>query len=343
MNVVSAPPGGRSRTRRQTGITIALTAIVMVAIALSLSIGARSIPLSTVVDALLGSDSTADAVVITSQRLPRTLLGLLAGVAFGMAGALMQGHTRNPLAEPGLFGVNAGAGFAVAIMAFAFGVSTPIGIIGAALIGAAIASFLVFFLGLGHLRGGALVMLAVIGTTVSALLSSLTSGIVLLDRQSLDVMRFWEVGSLAGRDTSYAPLLTALIVTGAVVAVANGFSINSLGLGEDVARSLGVNVIAARVLGIVGITLLAGAATAACGPVVFVGLVAPHAARLLSGHDYRWLVPQAGLIGAALLLVADTIGRVIASPGELQVGIVMSIVGAPVLIAITRRRRMVAL
>lgn len=317
--------------------------ILLVALALSLAIGARSISLAVVADALRGADTSADAVVITSQRLPRTVLGLLAGVAFGMAGALMQGHTRNPLADPGLFGVNAGAGFAVAVTAFAFGVSSPIGIIGAALIGAALASFLVFFLGLGHLRGGALVMLAVIGTTVSALLSSLTSGIVLLDRQSLDVMRFWEVGSLAGRDIGYLPLLTGLILVGAVIAIANGFSINSLGLGEDVARSLGVSVATARVLGIIGITLLAGSATAACGPVVFVGLVAPHAARLISGHDYRWLVPQAGLIGAALLLIADTIGRIAASPGELQVGIVMAIIGAPVLIAITRRRRMVAL
>jgi iron complex transport system permease protein len=320
-----------------------LLAVVTLAVLASLAVGSRNIPLGEVLAALFGGSDTDNATVITSQRLPRTLLGVVAGAALGAAGALMQGHTRNPLADPGLFGVNAGAGFAVAALVFVFGVSSAPAVVVAALAGAGAVSALVFLLGLGSLRGGALVMLAVIGTTVSALLSALTSSFVLLDRATLDVLRFWDVGSISNRDDQLTWLVLPLIGLGLLLSLLNGFSVNSLGLGADVAVALGTDIRRSRVVGITAITLLAGGATAVCGPITFLGLVAPHAARLLTGHDYRWLVPFAALVGAALLLVTDVLGRVVAPPGELQVGIVMAVVGGPVLLAITRRRRLVSL
>lgn len=309
----------------------------------SLAFGSRSIPFGEVFEAVFSSVDSDNATVITSQRGPRTILGLLAGAALGMAGALMQGHTRNPLADPGLFGVNAGATFAVAVLAFGFGHAGPTPTVVAALVGAGTVATIITMLGLRGMRGGAIVMLAILGTTMAALLSALTTALVLLDKQTLNVLRFWEVGALHGRDNSAAPALVALMATGAVLALVNARSLDSLGLGEDVARSLGTRVVRARIAGIAAITLLAGAATAWCGPLVFVGLVAPHAARALSGHDYRWIVPLSALAGAAVLLAADTVGRVVAPPGELQAGLMIAVFGAPVLLSVTRRRRMVAL
>lgn len=322
---------------------LALVAATVAVAALSLAVGSRSIGIGEVLGALLGRADSDNATVITSQRLPRTVLALVAGAALGVAGALMQGHTRNPLAEPGLFGVNAGATFGVAVLVFALGVQSSVATVVAALIGAGAVSTIVFLLGLGSLRRGAMVMLAVLGTTMAALLSALTAALILLDRQTLDVLRFWEVGAVSNRDLELAGPLLVVVCAGFVLATANAFSLNALTLGEDVAQALGTRVRRSRVVGIVAVTLLAGAATAVCGPLAFVGLVAPHAARFLSGHDYRWLVPYAGLVGAVVLTAADTVGRVAAPPGELQAGVVVVLVGAPLLIAITRRRRLVAL
>ena len=332
-----------SRNPRLTAITTGLALLAVVTAVASLAFGSRDIGFGEVLDALGGGVDSDNATVITSQRLPRTLIGLLAGVALGIAGALMQGHTRNPLADPGLFGVNAGASFAVALLVFALGVTSPAAIVVAALTGAAAVSALVFALGLGTMRGGALVMLAILGTTLGALLSALTTALILLDKQTLDVMRFWDVGSLQARDVSLAWMLVPLMGLGLVLALVNGFALNTLGLGDDVARTLGIDVRTSRIMGVAAITLLAGSATAWCGPIAFLGLVAPHAARAFCGHDYRWLVPLAGLIGAVLLGAADTVGRVVARPGELQVGLVVAAFGAPLLLALTRRRRLVSL
>ncbi len=320
----------------------ALAAVTVVATWLSLAVGSRPIGLSEVLGAVLGTVDSDNATVVTSQRVPRTLLGVGVGAALGVAGALMQGHTRNPLADPGLFGVNAGASFAVAALAFGIGVSSPAAVVAAALLGAGLASTTVFLLGMGQ-RGGGLVMVAILGTTMAALLSALTLALVLLDRQTLDVMRFWQVGSLVGRDFSLTGLVIPLGLIGLALALLNARSLDALSLGEDVAQSLGHDVRRARAVGILAITLLAGTSTAMCGPIVFVGLVAPHAARVLTGHDYRWLVPFSALVGAAILLLADTVGRVAAPPGELQAGLVVAAFGAPVLLAICRRRRLVAL
>lgn len=332
---------GTGRRRALAGAVL-LVALAVSVIA-SLAFGSRPIPLSEVLGALLTDVDSDNATVIEAQRLPRTLLGVASGLALGMAGALMQGHTRNPLAEPGLFGVNAGASLGVALLVFTFDVSSPVAVTVAALIGAGVVSALVFVLGLGGRQGGGLVMLAIVGTTLGALLAAFTTALVLLDRQTLNMMRFWEVGALSNRDLTLVPIALPLLVLGAVLALTNAVTLDALSLGDDVAESLGTNVRLSRVTGIAAIALLAGTATAVCGPIGFVGLVAPHAARALAGHDYRWLVPLSGLAGAALLLLADTAGRLVARPGELQAGIVLAVVGAPVLLGLTRRRRLVSL
>ncbi|WP_051107816.1 FecCD family ABC transporter permease [Actinomadura atramentaria] len=338
MRSPARPPG--SALPAIAGALVAGTAL---AVLFSLAFGSNAIPLRQVLGALFAGVDSDNATVITSQRLPRTLLGLAAGLAIGMAGALMQGHTRNPLADPGLFGVNAGAAFGVACLAFGLGVASPALTVVAALLGAGIAAALVVLFGLRGVSGGSLVRLAIMGTALEALLSALTSALILLDKGTLDVLRFWEVGALSDRDYAAAAWVAPAALAGCVLAVANAFSLNALGLGDDVARSLGTRVRTSRVAGVAAITLLAGSATAICGPIAFLGLVAPHGARALAGHDQRWLVPLAGLIGAIVLLVADTLGRIIARPGELEAGIVMALLGAPVLLAVTRRRRLAAL
>ena len=260
------------------------------------------------------------------------------GAALGIAGALIQGHTRNPLADPGILGVTAGAACAVVLAIFGLGIATPLGYIWFALLGAFLASALVF--GLSAIGTGKLSPLTLVlgGSAIGAFLTSVTSAVVLLDQNTLDSYRFWVVGSIAGRGLDILTPLLPFLVVGLVLALATTPGLNLLSLGEDVARSLGISILANRIAGIVAITLLTGAATAACGPIAFVGLVVPHVARAISGPDYRWIVPFSGLLGAIVLVMSDVIGRVVVRPGELQVGIVLAVVGAPFFIALVRRQ-----
>lgn len=309
----------------------------------SLSVGSRAIAPDEIAGALFGGLDSDNATVVTTQRVPRTLLGIAAGVCLGLGGALMQGHTRNPLADPGLFGVNAGAALGVAITVFVLGTVSSGAIVVAALVGAGVAAAVVFAFGLRDMSSSALVMLAVVGTTLAALLTAITTALVLMDARTLDVLRFWDVGSLAQRNLDLAGALALLMAVGVVLALHGAITLNALGLGAEIATTLGTRVALSRIVSIVAITLLAGSATALCGPISFLGLVAPHLARALAGHDYRRIVPYAGVIGAVLILGADTIGRVSVPSGELQVGIVLAVLGGPALLAIARRRRVVAL
>ncbi|CAB4932030.1 unannotated protein [freshwater metagenome] len=321
-----------------------LVALAVVAAGLSIAVGTRSIGLGTVWQALTDSGMAGDeAVIIRELRIPRTLLGVLVGLSLGVAGALMQGHTRNPLGDPGLLGVAAGASAAVVTAIFLLGISTPSGYVWFAFLGALLGSVAVFAIGSSGRGGATPVSLALAGAAISALLYALVRAILVSDQQTLDSFRFWVVGSLAGRDASIAWQVLPFIAVGLVLAMLNAPALNLLGLGEDVARGLGQNVLLARVVGITSITLLTGAATAACGPIGFVGLVVPHIARAVTGPDHRWLVPYSGLLGIVLLLVADVVGRVVVRPGELQVGIVLALVGAPFFIALVRRRKLSAL
>ncbi|GAA1838163.1 iron chelate uptake ABC transporter family permease subunit [Pseudonocardia ailaonensis] len=341
--VVVPRPGSGLRRRRLAGLAI-LFALLVLALFASIAFGTKIIPFSHVWSAIVAPTGTEDDVVIRSLRVPRTLLGVLVGIALGLAGALIQGHTRNPLADPGLLGVNAGAAFFVVCGIYVFGVTTLLGYVWFAFAGAMVASTAVFLLGSASGRGSPTpVSLALAGAALSFLLGGLVSAIILTDTNTLDAYRFWNVGSLAGRDAAVFGQVVWFIVVGALIALASAPALNALSLGDDVARSLGQSVRRTRVMGVIAITLLAGGATAACGPIAFVGLVVPHLARSLTGPDHRWLLPASGLMGAVLLLAADVLGRVVARPGELQVGIVLAIVGAPFFIALVRRRKLVSL
>ncbi|MSZ76591.1 MAG: iron chelate uptake ABC transporter family permease subunit [Actinobacteria bacterium] len=321
---------------------LVLVGLLLLAAALSLAIGSRSIPLGTVIDVLLHDDGSDASTIIRELRVPRTALAISVGAALGISGALMQGHTRNPLAEPGLLGVQAGASLAVVIGIYAFGVTNLSGYAWFSLAGAGLASAAVF--AIGSTRGGPdPVSLVLAGTAVTALLGSFTQAIVLRSQETLDEYRFWVVGSAAGREIEVFWQVLPFLLIGLLMAAISAPGLNLLQLGDDVASSLGMHPLRHKVLGLVTVMLLSGAATAACGPIVFVGLVVPHVARYFAGVDYRWIVPYSGLVGGLFVVLADVLGRLIVRPGELQVGIVMALVGGPIFVYLVRRTRMVKL
>jgi iron complex transport system permease protein len=340
----AAPAGrGHGRNRRLIGLVV-LLALLAAACVASIAVGTRSMGLGEVWRALLdGGLTSEEAVIVRQLRVPRTVLGLMVGLALGIAGALMQGHTRNPLGDPGLLGVTAGASLAVVLAIALLGITSPSGYVWFAFLGALAGTVLVYAIGSAGRGGPTPVTLALAGAALSALLYGLVRAVLVSDQQTLDAFRFWVVGALAGRGADVAWQVGPFIALGLLLALANSPALNLLGLGEDVARGLGQRIWLARLIGLAAITLLAGAATAACGPIAFVGLVVPHAVRAFTGPDHRWLIPCSGVAGAVLLLVADVLGRVVARPGELQVGIVLALVGAPFFIALVRRRGTAAL
>lgn len=332
-----------SLTRRMSGV-VALSTCALLGVLLSLAVGAKSIPWGTVIDAVFSYDvSVTDHLIVRELRLPRTVLGILVGGALGMAGALMQGVTRNPLADPGLLGVNAGASFAVVVAIWSFGITSVSGLVWFAFVGAGITSVVVYVLGTAGRGGATPVRLALAGAALASLLFALTRAVTLLDRATLDQFRFWAVGSLAGRGTDVAGQVAPFMIVGAVLAIGAARQLNALALGEEAARALGTKVHTTRLVSVLGITLLCGSAVAAAGPIGFVGLVVPHAVRAWFGPDQRWLIPMSAVAGAALLLFCDTIGRVVARPGEVQVGIMTAAIGGPAFVLLVRRTRMAQL
>ncbi|MFE2974379.1 FecCD family ABC transporter permease [Streptomyces sp. NPDC059258] len=323
-----------------------LAAVLVLLCLLSLGLGALSIPPGDVVKALTGQPTGPRIEdVIWSVRVPRTALGLAAGAALGLSGCVMQALTRNPLADPGILGVSAGAAFAIVIAAGVAGIGSLLGYIWFAFAGAMAASVVVYLLGRMGRSGSTPVKLALAGVAVTAVLSSLTSAVVLTDPAALDRFRFWSAGSLADQDASTVLRILPFLGLGALLALASAPALNSLALGDDVAASLGRKLGLVRLQGVVAVTLLTGAAVAVIGPVVFIGLVVPHVARVLAqyaglGPDHRWLLPLSAALAAALLLGADILGRVIARPVEVQAGIIVAFIGGPFFIALVRRRRL---
>ncbi len=333
--------GAATRTpARLAGIVVCL--VVLIALCyLSLAIGARITPLDAVWSAVTSYDPTnPDHLVIIELRLPRTILGLLVGAALGLSGAVMQGVTRNPLADPGILGVNGGAALFVVLGITVFDVTSVAGYVWFAFAGAALAAVVVYSISALGREGATPVKLALAGAALSAALAAVTTAFLLLDQATFDQFRFWQVGALAGRDLSIAAQVAPFLILGSVVALCLGPMLNALSLGEDVARGLGANVGVSRALAAAVVVVLCGAATAACGPIAFVGLTIPHVARMIVGPDYRWVLPYSLVLAPILLLTADVIGRVIARPGEVQVAIVTAVIGAPVFIALVRRRKL---
>lgn len=303
----------------------------MGAAALSLLVGARAVPLDAV------WDSSHPLHPVVQARLDRTLLGLAVGAALGLAGALMQGLTRNPLADPGILGVNAGATFAMVVALTLLGTTGLAELLPVAFIGAAVAAFLVHAIASIGRDGATPMKLAITGAALTAGLSSWTTGLLLADRKTMESFRFWQVGTIGGRGLDV--LLTGLpfLLVGAVLALAGARLLNTLALGEDLARGLGRRTTRDRIVVGLAVVLLAGTATALAGPIAFVGLVVPHVVRSLVGPDHVRVLPFSMLSGAVLVVVADTVGRVVLPPSEVQVGIMAAAVGVPVFIALVRR------
>ena len=339
-SVASTPPQLPELRRGSVRGLVVLALLLVLAGLVSLAIGSRPISLGTVIDVLFDPDGSDASTIVHDLRIPRTVLAIAVGISLGIAGALMQGHTRNPLADPGLLGVEAGAAFAVVIGIYVFSVQDLTGYAWFSLAGAGLAAAAVF--AIGSTKGGPdPISLVLAGTAVSALLAALTQTVILRDVDTLDAYRFWAVGSVSGRGMDVFWEVLPFMVVGLVLAALSASTLNLLQLGDDVAVSLGMHPLRYKVIGVLGVMLLTGAATAACGPIVFVGLVVPHVARHFAGVDYRWVIPYSGLIGGLLVILADVIGRVVVRPGELQVGIVMAVVGGPVFIYLVRRTRMV--
>ncbi|WP_431038332.1 FecCD family ABC transporter permease [Streptomyces sp. P6-2-1] len=328
---------------RRGGALVLLSLLLLLMAVASLLLGSNHLSVSAVLDGLTGSGSRADHSVVWGSRVPRTVLGALVGVCLGVAGTVMQGHTRNPLADPGLFGVSAGAGLAVVLGAYVCDVRSGGATVWLALAGAALASVAVFGITVAGSGTASPVPLALAGAAVSALLGALTSFLTLTDRDSLDAYRLWVVGSLAGRQTDVLTSTWPFMVAGLLLAALNARALDNLSLGTEVAHGLGENVPRARVVGLLSLTLLTAAATAVAGPIGFVGLTVPHVARALVGTAHRWALPAAGLVGAVLVLAADVVGRLVAGSAEIEVGIVLAVIGGPVFVAVARRRSLVAL
>ncbi|RJQ75501.1 iron ABC transporter permease [Pseudonocardiaceae bacterium YIM PH 21723] len=340
--VQERPAFGVNETyRRRIAGLGALAVVLVIAGALSLIIGARGLSLSEVWNGLFsppGNDQQVDiALIVNTVRVPRTILAIIAGVALGVSGALIQGHTRNPIADTGLLGVNTGASFAVVFVIYLFGFTNPYQYVWFAFAGAAIAGVVVFGLSSIGRGAGNPLTLALVGQGITVFLAAITTAVALANRDALNALRFWNAGSVAGVGYKVIWSAAVFIAIGLVMALATLPALNLLNLGDDVARGLGVNIALNRTLGLAAITLLAGAATAACGPIAFVGLMVAHVARYLAGPDYRWLVPYTALLGAIALLLCDIVGRVVAPPGELAVGIVVALVGAPFFAALVWR------
>ncbi|MBF8192243.1 iron chelate uptake ABC transporter family permease subunit [Nonomuraea sp. K274] len=324
------------------GLVVAVGVLALMVLA-SIALGARSVPFSTVIDAFLAPDGSNDHTVIRELRIPRTLLGLGVGATLGLAGALMQSLTRNPLADPGLLGVNEGAALGVTLALGLFGLSDPAVYVWFAFGGAALAAVVVYALAAAGRSGSSPVRLTLAGVALGMVCTALASAILRMDTQTFDRMRFWLTGSLAGQTADTLVRLAPFMVAGLVLGLLLARPLNMLALGDDAGKALGVAVNRTRILTGVAVTLLCGAATAAAGPLWFVGLIVPHAVRAVVGPDQRWVLPYSALAAPVLLLGADVAGRLIARPGEVQVGIVWAVIGAPIFIMLARRRRVAAL
>ncbi|OZM81431.1 iron ABC transporter permease [Pseudonocardia sp. MH-G8] len=339
----AGPAASRDAPRRRTGAAVSALGLAAVAVCgagvLSLLVGNEPLTPAQVLSGLTDFAGRDSDLIVRHVRLPRTLAGLLAGAALGTAGAVLQGLTRNPLAGPGVLGVNAGASLAAVVALALVGLGSLGGFVWFCFAGAAVAMAAVFAIGSAGRGGATPVKLALAGAAVSALLHSLTSAIVLLDEDLFVRYRFWLVGSLTRADLATLGQAVPFVVAGTVLALALARPLDALTLGDDTARSLGTRLGLVRGLGLTAVVVLAGTATAVAGPIGFVGLVVPHVARLVAGSGHARVLPLAALLGALVLLLADVAGRVLLRPEEVQVGVTAAVLGAPVFLYLVRRRR----
>ena len=312
--------------------------VVLLGIFASISYGAADIPIAKILTAFTNYDDSTEHIIIRSMRLPRTLIASMVGASLAIAGALMQGLTQNPLAAPGILGINAGAALAVVTVVFGLGTSSPALITLVAFLGALIAALTVYSLGSLGQGGSTPLNLTIAGAALTALLSSITTGVLILSDRTLEEVRFWLAGSLAGRDFNLFLTVLPWMVVGLLTAFALSRQINVLSLGESVATGLGQQTGWIKLATASSVVILAGSAVALAGPIGFVGLVVPHLARGVMGVDYRWVLPGAAVFGAGLLIWADLAARWLIRPQELPVGVMTALLGAPFLLYLVRWR-----
>ena len=316
-----------------------VTLLLIVVLVLSILVGANPLPLQTVLDALRGNGTHEANYVVWTQRVPRTVAGLMVGAALSVAGALVQSYTRNPLADTGLLGVNAGAAFFIAVGITFFGVASPAGYVWLACLGALVLTAMVYTIGSAGGESAGPVRLTMAGVALGAVLSGLTTGMTLTHPDAFERMRGWSAGSLLERDFSVLLPIAPFLLCGMAMAAWVAPGLNSISLGADVARSQGVNIRRTQAMVVLAVTLLAGGATAIAGPIVFVGLVVPHIVRWGVGVDQRKILFGSLLFGPCLVLLSDIVGRIAVLPSEMPVGVVTAFVGAPLLIALVRRAK----
>lgn len=312
-------------------------ALLVLCIGLSIAIGSNPLPLETVWSALRAPDDSFEAAVVAS-RLPRTQLGVLVGAALAVSGCLIQGVTRNPLGDPGLLGINTGAAAAVVTLAAVAGISSGPVLTLVAVLGAFAAALVVYAVGSSG-RSATPVRLVLAGAAVTAVTGAYIQAITLLDPQVFNSYRYWAIGSIVGQHPSTVTMLWPFVAAGLVAAFLLGRPLNTLSMGEETAVALGAKTGRTRLAAAVVATVLAGVTTAAVGPIGFVGLAVPHLVRPFTGSDHRWLLPASAVFGAVLVLAADIVGRVVARPGEIAVGIVVAFIGAPFLYLAVRHSR----
>jgi iron complex transport system permease protein len=332
---------GLSRWRSPTTLLLGLgigIVLLLVCLVFSLSLGAADIELGTIYRALTDFDDSTNHLIVRSVRLPRTLIALVVGAALAVAGAVMQGLTQNPLADPGILGVEIGAAFAVVVATFIFNINSLSVYAWFAFLGATIVAVLVYVIATLSPGGVTPLNLTIAGAVFSALIGTFISGIMIVSQHTLEETRFWLAGSVAGRDLDLLLQALPYLMIGLALALVLGRQITTLSLGEDVAKGLGQNTILVKGLGAVSVVLLAGGSVAIAGPIGFVGLVIPHMARLVVGVDYRWILPYSAIFGAVLLTISDVAARLILRPLELPVGLIMPIIGAPLFLHLVRSR-----
>lgn len=327
------------RLQRILGLIVVLSLLAVV-VFLSLMIGAKSLPFGVVWEALFSPSNSYDHTIIQEARMPRTIIALAVGPAFGLAGALIQALTRNPLADPGILGVNAGAAFAVAIAIGVFSVTSISSYIWFALVGALIATVAVYIIsgGAGK-KAPTPVQITLAGVALGAALSGLTTALTLMNSSAFSRMLNWSVGTLARRSLEDLWPVLPILLVGALLALAIAPALNAIAFGDERASSLGVNVGLIRTIGLIAIAFLAGGATAIAGPIGFIGLMVPHCVRWFVGPNQPWIFIYSLVAAPLLLILSDIIGRVVMSPTEVPVGIITGLVGAPILLILVRRRK----
>ena len=327
------------RSRMALGMGLALGVVVLlVCLLASVRFGAAEVGTGDVIRAFVGYDGSEEAIIVRELRVPRALIAALVGASLAVAGGIMQGLTRNPLADPGILGIEAGAALAVVGAVFLLGVSSLSTYALFAFVGSGATAVFVYALGSVGRGGMTATRLTVAGAAFAALLSSMTTAMLILSQRTLEEIRFWLAGSVAGRDLGLLLQVLPYMLVGLLLSLALGRQITTLSLGDDVAVGLGQRTAPVKALAAVGVVLLAGSSVAIAGPIGFVGLVVPHVARFLVGVDYRWILPYSVIFGAILLVSADLAARIVVRPQELPVGVMTALVGAPFFVYLARRR-----